>query len=221
MPINKVVPDVDAAVADIPDGATVLASGFGGAGTPTVLLEALARRGAKDLTVISNNAGSGHSGLAALLEAGGVRRIVCSYPRMPGSVVFDDLFERGMVELELCPQGTLTERIRAGGAGIGGFYTPTGAGTLLAEGREVRVLDGREQVFELPLRGDYALVRARAGDRWGNLVYDKVGRNYGPTMAMAAHTTIAEVAEVVPLGDLDPEVVVTPGVFVQRVVEVS
>ena len=220
MPINKIVPDVAAALDGIGDGDTIMVGGFGGAGAPVRLLDELAARALSGLTIIANNAGSGTTGLAALLGAGAVRRIVCSYPRMPGSVVFDELFAAGAVELELVPQGTLSERIRAAGAGIGAFYTPTGVGTLLGEGRETRRFDGRPYVLETPLRADYALVRARCGDRWGNLVYDKVGRNFGPTMAMAATTTVAEVEEVVELGALDPETIVTPGIFVQRVVAV-
>jgi len=220
MAIDKIVPDVASALDGIADGSTLLVGGFGGAGTPQALLDELAGRGLRDLTVIANNAGTGRTGLAALLAAGSVRKVICSYPRMPGSVVFDDLYDRGQIELELTPQGTLSERIRAGGAGIGGFYTPTGAGTQLAEGREVRILGGRAHVFETPLTGDFALVRARCADRWGNLVYDKVGRNFGPTMAMAATTTIVETDEVVALGELDPEHIVTPGIFVQRVVKV-
>jgi 3-oxoadipate CoA-transferase alpha subunit len=221
MPINKVVADVDAAVEGIASGCTLLVSGFGGAGAPVTLLEALAGRGLRDLTVVANNAGTGSGGLAALLASGAVARIVCSYPRMPGSFVFDGLYDRGQIELELCPQGTLSERIRAGGAGIGGFYTRTGAGTDLTAGREHRVLAGQVHVFEPPLRGDFALVRAARADRWGNLVYHKAARNFGPTMAMAADVSVAEVAEVVPLGALDPEVIVTPGIFVQRVVVVG
>ena len=220
MPIDKIVPDVGAAVAGIRDGDTIMVSGFGGAGAPLRLLDVLAERGLRDLVVIANNAGTGTTGLAALLAAGAVRRVVCSYPRMPGSVVFDALYDAGSIELDLVPQGTLSERIRAGGAGIGAFYTPTGVGTLLTAGRETREFDGRVHVLERPLVADHALVRAHRGDRWGNLVYDKVGRNYGPTMAMAATNTIVEVNEVVELGALDPESIVTPGIYVQRVVEV-
>jgi 3-oxoadipate CoA-transferase alpha subunit len=218
MPIDKAVGDVHEAVGDVFDGAVVLVGGFGGAGSPVALLEALAARHVRDLTIVSNNAGVGRTGLAALLESGAVRKVVCSFPRSTGSVVFDELYARGLIELELSPQGTLSERIRAGGAGIGGFYTQTGAGTTLAEDREVRVLDGREYVFERPIVGDFALIKAARGDRWGNLVYDKVGRNFGPSMATAAAITVAAVDEIVPLGVLDPEAVVTPGIFVQRVV---
>lgn len=220
MAIDKVVPDIEAALAGIPDGATLMVGGFGGAGAPDTLLSALATKGLRDLTVIANNAGSGRTGLAALLASGAVRKVICSFPRMPGSVVFDELWAQGSIQLELTPQGTLSERIRAGGAGIGAFFTPTGAGTQLAEGRETRMLGGREHVLETALLADFAFIRARQADRWGNLVYDKTGRNYGPTMAMAATTTIVEVNDVVPLGALDPEQVVTPGIFVQRVVEV-
>jgi 3-oxoadipate CoA-transferase alpha subunit len=221
MPIDKIVSDVDAALDGIGDGDTIMVGGFGGAGAPTHLLDALAQRGLSDLTVVANNAGSGTEGLAGLLRAGSVRRIVCSYPRMPGSVVFDELYAAGSIELELVPQGTLSERIRAGGAGIAAFYTPTAVGTDLALGREVRSFDGRDHLLELALVADHALIRARRADRHGNLVYDKVGRNFGPTMAMAATNTVAEVDEVVELGALDPECIVTPGVFVQRVLEVG
>ncbi len=218
MAIDKIVTDINRAVADIPDRATVLVGGFGDAGTPFALLEALAARGLKELTVVSNNAGSDGRGIELLLKSGAVRRIVCSYPRSAGAALIDQLHASGDVELELVPQGTLSERIRAGGAGIGGFYTPTGVGTLLSEGREQRVLDDREYVFELPIKGDVALIHAALGDRWGNLTYNKVGRNFAPAMAMAATTTLAEVDEVVPLGALDPEVIVTPGIFISRVV---
>jgi 3-oxoadipate CoA-transferase alpha subunit len=213
MAIDKVVGDVDAALDGIADGASILVSGFGGAGAPNALLDALATRGLRDLTVIANNAGTGRSGLAAVLAAGSVSKVVCSYPRMPGSVVFDELYQRGEIGLELSPQGTLSERIRAGGAGIGGFFTPTGVGTLLAEGKETRVLNGREHIFEQALTADFALIRAHRADRYGNLVYRKVARNFAPTMAMAARVTVVEVDEVVPVGALDPEVNVTPGNF--------
>ncbi len=198
-----------------------MVNGFGGAGAPTMLLDALADRGLRDLTVISNNAGTGHSGLAALLAAGSVSRIICSYPRMPGSMVFEDLYRAGRIQLEVRPQGTLTEQIRAGGAGIGGFYTQVGVDTALAGDREVRVIDGRRWLLELPLRADFALLRAHRADRWGNLVYRKAARNFAPTMAMAATITVVEAEQIVALGQLDPETVVTPGAFVDRVVEVS
>jgi 3-oxoadipate CoA-transferase alpha subunit len=220
MAIDKVATGLDAALEGITDGSTLMVSGFGGAGSPTTLLEALAGRHLSGLTIISNNAGSGTEGLAALIASGAVARIVCSYPRMPGSVVFEQLYEQGEIELEVCPQGTLSERIRAGGAGIGGFFTAAGADTELGRGKEHRVLDGRDHVLEYPLRADFALIRAERADRWGNLVYNKAGRNFGPTMAAAAATTIVEVSSVVPLGALDPEVIVTPGIFVQRVIEV-
>ena len=219
--IDKTVPDAAAAVAGIPDGATVMIGGFGRAGQPVELIDALIAQGAGDLTIVNNNAGNGDTGLAALLSAGRVRRIVCSFPRQSDSWVFDDLYRSGRIELELVPQGNLAERIRAAGAGVGAFYSPTGVGTQLAEGREHRVIDGREYVLEYPIRADYALVSARKGDRWGNLVYRGTARNFGPVMAAAATTTIAQVDEIVPLGALDPEGVVTPGIFVDRVVSVG
>lgn len=208
----------DEAVADVADGATVLVSGFGGAGMPYALLDALVRTGARDLTVVNNNAGNGDTGLAALLAAGQVRKVICSYPRQTDSYVFDELYRAGKVELEVVPQGTLAERIRAGGAGIGGFYTRTGVGTALAAGKEVRTIDGVEYLFEPPLRADVALVRAHRADEMGNLVYRKTARNFGPIMATAADLTVAEVRDVVPAGAIDPEHVVTPGIFVDRVV---
>lgn len=216
--IDKTVESMERAVADVVDGATILVGGFGGAGSPALLLEALAARGLRDLTVVSNNAGSGSTGLAALLLAGSVRKICCSYPKSAGSFAFDELFASGSIELELIPQGTLSERIRAAGAGIGGFYTRTGVGTVLTEGRETREIAGRTHVFEEPLSGDIALIGAARADRWGNLVYNKSARNFGPTMAMAARVVIAEVDEVVSLGTLDPEAIITPGVLVDRVV---
>jgi 3-oxoadipate CoA-transferase alpha subunit len=208
------------AVRGIGDGSTVLIGGFGDAGMPFALIGALLRQGAKDLTIVSNNAGNGDTGLAALLAAGQVRKVICSFPRQSDSYVFDELYRAGKVELELVPQGTLAERIRAGGAGIGGFYTRTGVGTLLAEGKEVREIDGASYLLERPIRGDVALVRAHVADRMGNLVYRKTARNFGPVMATAAAVSVAEVSEVVTTGALDPEVVVTPGVFVDRVVVV-
>ncbi|WP_315709947.1 3-oxoacid CoA-transferase subunit A [Brenneria uluponensis] len=216
--INKSEYSSDAAVADIPDGATIMVGGFGPAGQPYHLLDALLRLSPRDLTLISNNAGNGDIGLAALLKAGCVRKIVCSFPRQADSWVFDDLYRRGKVELELIPQGNLVARIQAGGAGLGGIYTPTGYGTLLTANKEQRKINGRQYVFELPMKADFALIRANRGDRWGNLVYAKTGRNFGPVMAMAATCTIAEVNQVVPLGELDPEAIITPGIFVQRVV---
>ncbi len=210
--------DADEAVAGVPDGATVLVGGFGMAGMPVALLDALIRQGAGDLTVVSNNAGNGRTGLAALLAAGRVRKVVCSFPRQADSFVFDDLYRRGLVELELVPQGSLAERMRAGGAGIGGFYTPTGAGTQVAEGKETRVIEGRTYVLETPIRGDVALISAHRADAMGNLVYRKTARNFGPVMATAASLTVAQVSQVVATGDLDPEVVVTPSVYVDRIV---
>ena len=214
----EIFPDPDAAVAGIAEGSTVLIGGFGRAGLPFALIDALRRLGARDLTVVNNNAGNGTTGLAALLAAGAVRKIICSFPRQSDSFVFDELYRAGKIELEVVPQGNLAERIRAGGAGIGGFFTPTGVGTLLAEGKEVREIDGRSYVLEYPIKGDVALIRAYRADGRGNLVYRKTGRNFGPIMATAAALTIAEVSEIVPPGGLDPEVVITPGIFVDRVV---
>jgi len=218
--IDKIVPSAAAAVADIPDGATVMIGGFGTAGMPSELIDALIVRGPRELTIVNNNAGNGDTGLAALLKAKLVRKIICSFPRQTDSYVFDALYRAGDIELELVPQGNLAERIRAAGAGIGAFFTPTGFGTLLAEGKETRVIDGRNYVLEYPIRADFALIKALRGDRWGNLVYRKTARNFGPIMASAAKCTIAQVREIVNLGDLDPEAVVTPGIFVKRVVEV-
>lgn len=218
--IDKISPSVEAALADVRDGATVLVGGFGGAGVPEELVDALIARGAKDLTIVNNNAGNGEVGIAALFKAGRVRKLICSYPRQVDSHHFQAAYRAGKVELEIVPQGTLSERMRAAGAGIGAFYTPTGYGTDLAKGKETRIIDGKGQVLEHPLRGDVALVKAERGDRWGNLVYHKSARNYGPTMASAAKVTIAQVYEVVDLGALDPECIVTPGIFVTRVVKV-
>ncbi|MGI4937403.1 MAG: 3-oxoacid CoA-transferase subunit A [Janthinobacterium lividum] len=216
--INKIVSSLQDAVADIHDGATVMIGGFGNAGMPSALIDALIEQGARDLTIVNNNAGNGETGLAALLKTGRVRKIVCSFPRQADLQVFDGLYRAGEIELELTPQGNLAERIRAAGAGIGGFFSPTGFGTLLAEGRETRLIDGRQHVFESPIHADFALIKAHQGDRWGNLVYRKTARNFGPIMAMAARCTIAQVHQVVALGELDPEHIVTPGIFVQRVV---
>ena len=218
--INKVVATAAVAVADIPNGATVMIGGFGTAGMPSELIDALIAKGSKDLTIVNNNAGNADTGLAALLKARQVKKIICSFPRQTDSWVFDGLYKKGDIELELVPQGNLAERIRAAGAGIGAFYTPTGYGTPLAEGKETRHIDGRDYVLEYPIHADFALIKALRGDRWGNLVYRKTARNFGPIMAAAAKCTIAQVREIVNLGDLDPENVVTPGVFVQRVVEV-
>jgi len=217
--VDKISPSLAAAVADIRDGATVMIGGFGNAGMPKELIDALIAQGASDLTIVNNNAGNGDTGLAALLAAGRVRKIICSFPRQADSHVFDALYRAGKLELELTPQGNLAERIRAAGAGIGGFFSPTGYGTLLAAGKETRLIDGRHYVLESPIHADFALIKALKGDRWGNLVYRKAARNFGPIMAMAAKCTIAQVSEVVPLGELDPEVIVTPGIFVQRVVQ--
>ncbi|GAA2001392.1 3-oxoacid CoA-transferase subunit A [Microbacterium ulmi] len=216
--IDKIFRDAAAAVADIVDGTTVLIGGFGRAGQPVELIDALIAHGARDLTIVNNNAGNGDTGLAALLATGRVRKVVCSFPRQHDSWVFDELYRSGRIELELVPQGNLAERIRAAGAGIGAFYSPTGVGTLLAEGKESRIIDGREYVLEYPIAADYALIGALRADRWGNLVYRKTARNFGPVMAAAAATTIVQVDEVVPLGGLDPEAVVTPGIFVDRIV---
>jgi 3-oxoadipate CoA-transferase alpha subunit len=217
--IDKTFESLDRAVADIPDGATIMIGGFGNAGMPSALIDALLGQGARELTIVNNNAGNGETGLAALIRARRVRKIICSFPRQADSHHFDALYRAGEIELELTPQGNLAERIRAAGAGIGGFFTPTGFGTLLAEGKETRVIDGRNHVFETPIHADFALIKALRGDRWGNLVYRKTARNFGPIMAMAARTTIAQVVDIVPLGALDPEAVVTPGIFVQRVVK--
>ena len=216
----QVVADPDAAVAGIPDGATVLIGGFGIAGQPIELIDALLRQRATDLTVVNNNAGNGDVGLAALLKAGRVRKIICSFPRQSDSWAFDELYAAGRIELELVPQGTLAERLRAGGAGLGGFFCPTAAGTRLAEGKETRVIDGRAYVLEYPIRGDVALIKAHRADGVGNLVYRKTARNFGPVMATAAATTVVQVGRLVPAGDIDPEHVVTPGIFVNRIVVV-
>ena len=217
--IDKTYESLERAVADVRDGATVMIGGFGNAGMPSALIDALIAQGARELTIVNNNAGNGETGLAALLKAKRVRKIICSFPRQADSHHFDALYRAGEIELELTPQGNLAERIRAAGAGIGGFFTPTGYGTLLAEGKETRLIGGRHYVLEAPIHADYALIKALRGDRWGNLVYRKTARNFGPIMAMAAKTTIAQVVEIVPLGELDPEVIVTPGIFVQRVVK--
>jgi len=211
----------DQAVADVADGSTVLVGGFGMAGMPVDLIDALIRQGATDLTVVSNNAGNGDTGLAALLAAGRVRKMVCSFPRQSDSWVFDGLYRAGEIELEVVPQGNLAERMRAAGAGIGAFFGPTGVGTPLAEGKEVREIDGRTYVLEYPIRGDVALIGAHVADRMGNLVYRKTARNFGPVMATAATTAIVQVSQVVETGSLDPEAVVTPGIYVDRVVAVG
>jgi 3-oxoadipate CoA-transferase alpha subunit len=218
--IDKTVRTLADAVAGISDGATVMIGGFGGAGQPAELVDALIEQGAKDLVIVNNNAGNGETGLAALLKTGRVRKIVCSFPRQADSHVFDALYRAGRIELELVPQGNLAERIRAAGAGIGAFYTPTGYGTELARGKETRRIDGRDHVLEHPIRADVALIKALRGDRWGNLVYRKAARNFNPVMATAAAVTVAQVSEIVELGALDPEQIVTPGIHVTRVVRV-
>lgn len=218
---TEVLETVDEAVAGIADGSTVLVGGFGLAGMPFDLIDGLIRQGAKDLTIVSNNAGNGEVGLAALLKAGRVRKVICSFPRQVDSYVFDELYRSGKVELEVVPQGNLAERMRAAGAGIGAFFSPTGVGTPLGEGKEQRTIDGRDYVLEYPIKGDVALVSAHRADGMGNLVYRKTARNFGPVMATAATTTIVQVAEVVETGALDPEAVVTPGIYVDRVVRVD
>lgn len=211
----------DAAVADVADGSTVLIGGFGTAGMPYALIDALIRQGARELTVVNNNAGNGDTGLAALLAAGQVRKMICSFPRQSDSWVFDDLYRCGRIELEVVPQGNLAERLRAAGAGIGAFFCPTGVGTPLAEGKEARTIDGRQYVLEYPIKGDVALIGAHVADRMGNLIFRKTARNFGPVMATAAATTIAQVSRVVEIGEIDPEVVVTPGIYVNRVVDLA
>ena len=219
--INKIVSTVEQAVADVGDGATVMIGGFGPAGQPTELIDALIAQGAKDLTIVNNNAGNGETGLAALLKVRRVRKIICSFPRQVDSQVFDALYRAGDIELELVPQGNLAERIRAAGAGIGGFFTPTAYGTDLANGKETRLINGRGYVLEFPIHADVALIKAERGDRWGNLVYRKTARNFAPIMAAAAKCAIVQVHEIVELGVLDPEAVITPGIFVKRVVRVQ
>jgi 3-oxoadipate CoA-transferase alpha subunit len=217
--VIEICADVDAAVRDVPDGATVLIGGFGRAGMPFALIDGLLRQGARDLTVVNDNAGNGDTGLAALLAAGQVRKVICSFPRQSDSYVFDELYRAGKVELELVPQGTLAERIRAGGAGIGGFYTRTGVGTKVAEGKETRVIGGREYLLELPLRADFALVKAWKADAWGNLLFRRTARNFNPVMCGAAKVTIAEVEEIVPVGSLSPDAIHVPSIYVQRLVQ--
>jgi 3-oxoadipate CoA-transferase, alpha subunit len=216
-----VAADADEAVAGIQDGCTVLIGGFGPAGQPVELIDALIRSGVQDLTVVNNNAGNGRVGLAALLSNGQVRKIICSFPRQADSYVFDELYRAGKVELELVPQGNLAERMRAAGAGIGAFYSPTGVGTPLAEGKELRTIDGRDYVLEYPIKGDVALIKAFRADTLGNLVYRKTARNFGPVMATAAETTVVQVSEIVESGGLDAEAVITPGIFVDRMVKIA
>lgn len=219
--IDKQVSSVEAAVADIPDGATVMVGGFGEAGSPIELIHALIDQGAKDLIVVNNNTGSGHVGLAALIENRRVAKMICSFPRTANSTVFPELYKKGAIELELVPQGTLAERIRAGGAGIPAFYTATSVGTPLSDGKEVRTFDGRDYVMEQGLKADFALLKCRRADRYGNLTFNKTARNFNPVMAMAARVTIAQAEEIAPAGEIDPETVVTPGIFVDRVVRVD
>jgi 3-oxoadipate CoA-transferase alpha subunit len=219
--INKLVSSVAEALAGTADGSTVLIGGFGTAGVPNELIDGLIDQGARELTVVNNNAGNGDAGLARLLKMGRVRKIICSFPRQADSHVFDGLYRAGSIELELVPQGNLAERLRAAGAGIGAFFTPTGYGTELAAGKETREINGRPYVLELPIHGDLALVKAEQGDRWGNLVYRKAARNFGPVMATAARRTVASVHEIVGLGSLDPEAIVTPGIHVTQVVRVD
>ena len=218
--INKIVDSVAEALKDVKDGSTVLIGGFGTSGIPDALINGLIEQGAKDLTVVNNNAGNGDQGLAALLKAGRVRKIICSFPRQADSYVFDELYRSGKIELEIVPQGNLAERLRAAGAGIGGFFCPTGYGTELAEGKETRLINGRWYVYEEPIHGDVALIKAEAGDRWGNLTYRKAARNFGPVMATAAKQTIATVYELKELGELDPECIITPGIHVKKIVKV-
>jgi 3-oxoadipate CoA-transferase alpha subunit len=215
--INKILDKMEDAFSGLKDGATIMVGGFGGAGIPHDLIDCLVNQDAKDLVIITNNAGSGETGIAALLKARRVRKIVCAYPRMADSHHFETLYRSKQIELELVPQGNLAERIRAQGAGLGGFFTQTAYGTLLAQGKETRIINGKNYVFETPLAADFALIRAQRADRYGNLVYRKAARNFGPVMAMAATTTIAQVSEVVEIGQIDPETVVTPGIFVKHV----
>lgn len=218
---SKHVANIDLSLADINDGATILVGGFGDAGQPKELLDGLIRNGAKELTIISNNAGNGDTGIAALIGAGQVKKIVCSFPRQVDSYIFDEWYLSGKIELEVVPQGNLAERIRAAGAGIGGFFTPTGFGTLLSEGKETRNINGINYVLEYPIKADFAFISAHKGDPMGNLIYRKTARNFGPIMATAATTTIAQVEEIVELGTLNPEHVITPGIFVHRLVEIE
>ncbi len=219
--INKIAPSVEAALAGLQDGATVLIGGFGTAGIPNELIDGLIAQGARDLVVVNNNAGNGDVGLAALLKEGRVRKVICSFPRQTDSHVFDGLYRSGKIELELAPQGNLAERIRAAGAGIGAFFSPTGYGTELARGKETREINGRMYVLEMPIHGDLALIKAERGDRWGNLTFRKAARNFGPIMATAARKTVASVHEIVELGQMDPETVVTPGIFVSHIVKID
>jgi 3-oxoadipate CoA-transferase, alpha subunit len=219
--INKIAPSVAEALQDIHDGATIMIGGFGTAGIPNELIDGLIAQGARDLTVVNNNAGNGDTGLAALLKASRVRKIICSFPRQADSQVFDALYRSGQLELELVPQGNLAERIRAAGAGIGAFFTPTGYGTEMAKGKETREINGKQYVLEHPIYGDVALIKAERGDRWGNLMYRMAARNFGPVMATACKKTVATVHEIAELGELDPEHIVTPGICVHQIVKVD
>jgi 3-oxoadipate CoA-transferase alpha subunit len=218
---SKIYDSVDESLVDVFDGATVMIGGFGLAGQPQELIDGLIRRGAKDLTIVNNNAGNGEVGLALLIKSGFVKKIICSFPRQSDSYIFDEAYRAGRIELEVVPQGNLAERIRAAGAGIGGFFSPTGYGTLLAEGKETRTIDGKNYVLESPIHADFSLIKAHHADPLGNLIYRKTARNFGPVMATAAKTTIAQVSRVVATGELDPEAVITPGIFVNRIVEVT
>jgi 3-oxoadipate CoA-transferase alpha subunit len=219
--INKISESIEAALASVKDGDTVLIGGFGTAGIPNELIDGLIAQGSKGLVVVNNNAGNAETGLAALLKAGRVRKIICSFPRQADSWVFDDLYRSGKLELELVPQGNLAERIRAAGAGIGAFFSPTGFGTELAKGRETREINGKRYVLEMPINGDVALIKAECGDRWGNLTYRKAARNFGPVMATAARMTVATVHEIADLGTLDPESIITPGIYVSKIVRID
>ncbi|MDO4591713.1 MAG: 3-oxoacid CoA-transferase subunit A [Comamonadaceae bacterium] len=219
--INKITDTIAEALSGIQDGATVLIGGFGTSGNPVELIDGLIAHGARDLTIVNNNAGNGDTGLAALLKSGQVRKIICSFPRQVDSWVFDDLYRSGKIELELVPQGNLAERMRAAGAGIGAFFCPTAYGTELAEGKETRTINGKNYVLEYPIHGDVALIKAEKGDRWGNLTYRMSARNFGPVMATAAKFTVATVHEVVELGQMDPEAIVTPGIYVSKVVPIA
>ncbi|MDB5898988.1 MAG: 3-oxoacid CoA-transferase, subunit [Ramlibacter sp.] len=218
--INKIANSVAEAIGTVKDGSTILVGGFGTAGIPDALIDGLIEQGGKDLTIVANNAGNGYTGLARLLQQGSVRKIICSFPRQADSWVFDELYRSGKLELELVPQGNIAERCRAAGAGIGAFYTATGVGTPLGKGKEVRHINGRDYLLEYPIHGDIALVKAEKGDRWGNLTYRLAARNFGPVFATAAKHTVASVHEVVELGELDPETVVTPGIFVRKIVKI-
>ena len=218
--IDKTVATLNQAILGLKDGDTLLVGGFGNSGIPNNLIQVIIETGIGELVIVTNNAGSGESGVAALIKSGAVRKVIASYPRSKGSVWFEELYKRGAIELELLPQGNLTEAIRAAGAGIGGFFTPIGAGTLLGKDREERMINGKLHIFQEPISGDMAIISAKFADRWGNLTYSTSARNFGPSMAMAGKVTVVEVRKIVQLGDLDPEIIITPGIFVDRVVEV-